>query len=408
MKTFIYRGYDRDGSRKKGVIEALDIKDAREKLTVAHIFPEHIESATGDRISGAPSSAGRSYLNRTAERAEFYRAMAALLKAGMTLSAAFEVMIDHPSGGHAAMANQLAGIRDRIRDGSRFVQAIAESGVTISAFEEAVLESGEKTGRMASVLEEIAHYLDDVVRLQQSIRSACLYPAVIIVLAIVVGTGVMGFLVPQMAAVFEESGMRLPMITELVIQVGRWFLPVILPIIIGVLFLIIAGYRRMSKQPETKKRVEQVIVRTPYLRRGFELLVTTRFARTSALLLNGGLSLVDAMSLAGRATGSVWLAAIIEEKANAVRHGELFSRALSDVPVISSTLPSWAKAGEASGDLAAMFTHAANRNQEQWTAYIQRTVTIIEPVLIIIVALFVLLVALAILLPILSLNQQLV
>jgi type II secretory pathway component PulF len=97
----------------------------------------------------------------------------------------------------------------------------------------------------------------------------------------------------------------------------------------------------------------------------------------------------------------------VEEKATAVRHGALFSRAITEVPVLGQTLPSWARAGEASGDMAGLFSHAAERNREQWTAFIQRTVTIIEPALIIIVAIFVLIVALAILLPILSLNQQL-
>jgi type II secretory pathway component PulF len=145
----------------------------------------------------------------------------------------------------------------------------------------------------------------------------------------------------------------------------------------------------------------------PLLGRGFVLLVTTRFARTCALLLRGGLTMVETVELAGKATGSAWLSGQLSKKADDIRHGESLSVALAGVPVINQTLTSWVKAGEAAGDLPGLFTHAADRYRQLWANYIQRSVTIVEPVLIIVVAVFVLVIALAILLPILGLNQQL-
>jgi len=407
MKTFMYRGFDQGGLRKKGVIEALDLKDARDRLSRTGIFPEQVDAATDVRVNTGLFIRTGTSLRQSLVRAEFYRAMSALLKAGIPLSAAFEVMIDHPGGGSTAYTQDIAGIRDRIRDGSGFVHALAESSVQVSPFEAAVVESGEKTGRMSDVLEQVADYLDDVNRIQQTLRTACLYPLVIVFLAIIVGVGVMGFLVPQMATVFEESGMELPMITIVVVGIGRWFLPVILPLLILAAIFAVYGYRRMKADHEKIIRMEKWISRLPFIKHGFNLLVTTRFSRTCALLLRGGLPLVEAIELSGRATGSVWLAEIVEEKAEAVRHGQSFSQALAEVPILGMTLPSWVKAGEASGDLAGLFQHAAERNRQLWSNYIQRAVTIIEPVLIVLVAVFVLLVALAILLPILSLNRQL-
>jgi len=407
MKTFMYRGYDQGGLRKKGVIEALDLKDARDRLARTGIFPETVEAATNVRSNkGFINRSGMS-LQQTAVRSEFYRAMAALLKAGLPLAAAFEVMIDHPGGGSSAYTQDIAGIRDRIRDGTGFVNALSESSVKVSPFEAAVIESGEKTGHMPDVLDQVADYLDDVGRIQQTLRTACLYPLIIVFLALIVGVGVMGFLVPQMAKVFEESGMELPMITTMVVGVGHWFLPVILPLLILVIISVLYGFRRMMADRQKRIHLEQWISRLPFIKHGFNLLVTTRFSRTCALLLRGGLPLVEAIELSGRATGSVWLAEIVEQKAEAVRHGQSFSQSLSEVPILGVTLPSWIKAGEASGDLAGLFHHASERNRQLWSNYIQRAVTIIEPALIVLVALFVLLVALAILLPILSLNNQL-
>jgi general secretion pathway protein F len=124
-------------------------------------------------------------------------------------------------------------VRDRVRDGSNLVDALNKSGISITPFEAAVIESGERTGTLHEVMEQLADYLEDVHRIQQTLRTACLYPAVIVLLAFVVGAGVMGFLVPQMARVFEESGMELPAITRMVIAVGKWFVPVVLPATTG-------------------------------------------------------------------------------------------------------------------------------------------------------------------------------
>lgn len=407
MKTFIYRGFDQGGLRKKGVIEALDLKDARDRLSRAGIFPEQVEGATDVGAKSWFSRHSKDSLQQSAVRAEFYRAMTALLKAGLPLSAAFEVMLEHPSGTSTAYTGDIAGLRDRIRDGTGFARAMTDASIRISPFEQAVIESGEKTGSMPDVLGQVAEYLDDVNRIQQTLRTACIYPAIIVGLAVVVGAGVMGFLVPQMAKVFEESGMELPWITTMVVGVGRWFVPVILPAMILLFLLVVYGFSRVKTDPSRRVKMEKWISNVPVVKTGFSLLVTARFSRTCALLLHGGLPLVEAIELSGRATGSVWLAGIVKEKAEQVRHGQSFSQALSEVPVLGRSLPSWIKAGEASGDLAGLFQHASERNRQLWSNYIQRTVTVIEPALIVIVALFVLLVALAILLPILSLNQRL-
>ncbi|HMO50006.1 MAG TPA: type II secretion system F family protein [Kiritimatiellia bacterium] len=406
MKTFVYRGYDREGQRCKGAVEALDIKEAREKLSRSGIFPEFLDDSAktsrGAWFLPAPPS-----LRQATVRAEFFRALAALLRAGLPMAAAFEIVLDQPGQQVARAVNEMAGIRDRIRDGGGFAQSFVEVGIPLSPFELAVLESGEKTGRLSEVLDQVADYLDDIGRLRQSLLNACIYPAVIVILSLVVGFGVLGFLVPQLAEMFAESGMPLPLITRLVVGAGHWFIPVILPLAVAGALLAALGVRRLRRQPARRVRLERRLARLPLVASGFQYVVTARFARTCALLLRGGVSLVDAVGLAGRATGSVWLADILAGKAEDLRHGKSFSHALAETPVIGPALGAWVRAGEAAGDLPGMFQHAADRFRQLWSHYLQRATTLIEPLLIVLVAVFVLVVALAILLPILSLNQHL-
>lgn len=409
MKTFVYRGYHRDGGRVKGVIDALDLKDAREKLSVRGILPDQLAAASEGTVSSAADVFGsRSSLVRVLPRGEFYRAMSAMLKAGLPLVASLEVQLDQQNIHLGTAGQEIANIRDRVRDGSNLVNALTHSGVSISPFEAAVIESGERTGTLHEVMEQLADYLDDVHRIQQTLRTACLYPAVIVLLAFVVGAGVMGFLVPQMATVFEESGMELPAITRVVIGVGRWFVPVILPAMLMLLAIGVLLARHHMSQTSGRIAWEKWLARLPVLRNGFQTLVALRFARTAALLLRGGLPLVDTILLAGKATGSTWMARLCADASESVKQGATFSTALSGLPLLGPELGSWVRAGEASGDLTGMFSHASDRLRHTWSASMDRAVALIEPALIILVAVFVLVIALAILLPILSLNQQLV
>jgi len=406
MKTFMYRGYHRDGNRCKGIIEAHDLKDAREKLSHNGILPELVESVTNQRPGDGYTSGMRNSLDQIQNRTEFYRALAALLKAGLPMASAFEVMIDQPPGEQHHATRHIAGIRDRVREGMGFAHAMTDASIRISAYESAVIESGEKTGRMPDVIEQVADYLDDIANIRTTLVNASIYPMIIVLLSILVGAGVMGFLVPQMASLFEESGMELPLITRMVVNVGRWFIPVILPVMTLVAITGYFGYRFVRQSSAARQGLERYASRFPFVQTGFRLLVTARFSRTCALLLRGGLPLVEAMALSGRATGSVWLSRIIDDKADAVRHGQSFSAAMAEVPVLGAAMTSWIRAGEASGDLAGLLQHAAQRNHYQWSGYIRKLSTMIEPALIVVVALFVLVIALAIILPILSLNQQ--
>ena len=144
--------------------------------------------------------------------------------------------------------------------------------------------------------------------------------------------------------------------------------------------------------------------RLPLYRQGARTLASLRFARTLVLLLRGGVSAVDALDLAGQSTGNAWVAGLVQQQADAVRHGTSLSQAIRAVPPLEA-LSGWIKAGEASGDLTALLEKAADRLQQRWQTYLARTTSLLEPLLILLVGAFVLLIALAILLPVLSLNQ---
>lgn len=398
MSTFVYRGFDQAGRAARGMIEALDPKEARERLTQRGVLAERLEA-----VSGRTTARCRGHAFPIEQRAMIYRELAALLRAGLPLVSALDILIESPD--QQEQAGLLAGVRDRIREGASLAESLSAATPVVSHFERAVMASGVRAGNLDDILDQLAGYLDDQVRLREGIQSALLYPVLVISLAILIGIGMMGFVLPSLTRMFEEGRLPLPALTRGLLWMADHTLTLGLPILV---ILLAAGWsarRRLRSDRAFAIRWERSMDRVPVLRRAFRLLCGLRFTRTLAVLLRGGVPLVDGLDLAGEATGSRWVADDIKRGAEEVRHGRAVSQVIRAVPPLGDTLPGWFQAGEASGDLAGLLEQAARRFQVQWEHYLNRVLKLVEPLLILAVGVFVLLMALAILLPILSLNR---
>jgi len=402
MHTFSYKGLDSSGAVRRGLIEAQDIKEAREKLAARGILPQQVSSSGSVALS--PWALHQTPVFKVQSRVAFYRELGVLLGAGLPLVSALEILMESPELGISA--SLLAGVRDRIREGSSLAAALGAAAPGIKAYERAILEVGEKSGNLEGMLERLAAFLEEQDHLREKIVSALIYPSIILVFALVVAVGLLGFVVPAAAAVItEQSRIPLPLLTRLMMLAGRILMFGLPPILLGMWLGRSWLARRMEADPALRVRLDQWRFRIPLVGRGYAIVVNLRCARTLAILLQGGVGLVDALALAGRSTGSVWVASLMEAQAESVRHGSNLADAIRRIPPLAGSLPSWIQAGEASGALEKLLDTAGNTYQHQWNRFVTRTLNWIEPVLILCIGLFVLLVTLSVLLPIISLNR---
>lgn len=402
MKTFVYKGLTEAGRTSRGLVEALDLKEAREKLSRQGVFAESVRVA-GEKTR-RPWSRRREPFGLDA-RAMIYRELGSLVRAGLPLVHSLDLLVRSPELGENQAV--LAGIRDRIREGESLASALEASGSRVTPFEKAVVAVGERAGTLDEVLERVASFLEEQQAMRDRIGTALLYPAMVVVLALGIGMAVLGLMVPRVGAILTESGAALPWLTRALLGAGRFFSAILLPLV-GVLALGLVLFRRkVARDPQWREWLDRQWFRLPLGRRLYTALVNLRFARTLSLLLEGGVPLVEGMDLAGRATGSPWVSTLLHDEADAVRQGQSLAASLRAVPPLSMALPGWVEAGEASGDLSGMLESAAHRYQLQWDRLVNRFLALLEPALVIVIGVFVLLVALAILMPLLAMNQQL-
>lgn len=392
MNTYEYRGFDKAGHSSRGLIEALSIKNAREKLLEDGILAERVSLSGGTSRFTAD------------QRAVTYRQLSALLGAGIPLEKALDLLIKSPEMRSAQII--LAGVRDRVREGSSLAAAFTGLCDSVSTFEGAIIEAAERSATVDVMLGRLADFLDEQEHLKSGVLSALLYPLIVVCLAIMVAVAVLGFLVPWYRDMLAEF--NLPM-SGLILNMAKIGTIVSYSIIPAVAFVVLITWRvkvRLRQDEPFRVRLNRKIFGWPLVGRGYRMLANLRFARTMSILLGGGVPLIDGLRLSGRATGSAWIARLAEEQAELVKHGASLSDAVRNIPPLAESLAGWIQTGEASGELEKLMEKAGLKYQDEWNRYTSRCLTILEPVLILCVAVFVLLLILPVLLSVINLSSM--
>lgn len=402
MTTFDYKGFDAAGRPQSGLIEAADPKDARKRLAARGILPETLQAAGGSAARrAAPKSAFVADV-----RTMFYRELAALLGSGVALVPALDVILQAPELDQARTL--LAAVRDAVREGRPLNAALAAASPQVTPFEQSVMEVGERTGGMAEALERLAGFLEEQEKLREKLVTALLYPAVVVSLAVIIGGLVLAFMLPLVGRMFAEAHLELPLLTRVLLASGR-------AAGLALLLLAVAGMggvavfrRRLRTDAALRLRVDRKLFSVPLVGAGWRNLASLRFVRVLGLLLERGVGLIESVPLAGRASGSAWLADCARRETEAMGQGKPLVEVIRGIRPLHPSLAAWVQAGEAGGNLIGLLDNAAQRFQQRWERLASRGMLVLEIGLTVAVGLFVALIALAVLLPVLQMNKGIV
>lgn len=402
MTTFDYKGFDAAGRPQSGLIEAADPKDARKRLAARGILPETLQAAGGSAARrAAPKSAFVADV-----RTMFYRELAALLGSGVALVPALDVILQAPELDQARTL--LAAVRDAVREGRPLNAALAAASPQVTPFEQSVMEVGERTGGMAEALERLAGFLEEQEKLREKLVTALLYPAVVVSLAVIIGGLVLAFMLPLVGRMFAEAHLELPLLTRVLLASGRAAGLALLLLAVSGMGGVAVFRRRLRTDAALRLRVDRKLFSVPLVGAGWRNLASLRFVRVLGLLLERGVGLIESVPLAGRASGSAWLADCARRETEAMGQGKPLVEVIRGIRPLHPSLAAWVQAGEAGGNLIGLLDNAAQRFQQRWERLASRGMLVLEIGLTVAVGLFVALIALAVLLPVLQMNKGIV
>ena len=398
MPAFRYQALDAVGRTVAGVLQADTPRQARTQLRAQGLLPAAVEQVSAKSGERRPWARGIS----SAELSLVTRQLATLLASGLTMEQSLTALVEEASD--ARTREILSGVKAEITAGLSLAAALGMYDESFPDFYQALVHGGEESGALPTVLQHLADYLDARQALKQKTGLALLYPILVTVVAVLVVTGLLVYVVPQVVQVFQQSRQSLPLLTRALIGLSD-FLRGAWPYLAVGLVAAFAAARYALRRDAPRRRWHALLLKTPWLGPLIRGVNTSRFASTLAILVGGGVPLLAALASGARVITNMVMREAVEQAIERVREGSSLARALGATHNFPPLLVHLVASGEMSGKLEPMLERAAHLETQALERRLAVFLTILEPVMILVMGGIVLLIVLAILLPIIEINQ---
>ena len=389
-----------DGSVAEQSVMAIDMGAARLEVERrgGHVFEIRRRG-----LSLAGVRAGRRGRIKMSHFLIFNQEMIALLKAGLPVVHSFEILLERQES--PVLRRVLTEVRERINSGASISEAFAEQGDLFPRLYWTSLKAGEKSGEIESVLRRYLKYQKTIMALSRKVISTMVYPAVLVLLSIVLIAILMTVVIPKFQDFFAEFGGELPLLTVVVIRTAGFLRDNIVWILGGLAALFFFGSRWM-KTTRGAEWADSMLLKIPIVGGIFRRFGITQFTRSLATLLGGGTPLVPALENAADAIGNRYLSRRVRDVVPRVREGGELWKALDDTRLFTNLTIEMVKVGETSGALEEMLASVSEFYDEEIEMLLARVISFVEPIILVIMGGVIVTILLSVYLPIFRLMSQ--
>jgi type II secretory pathway component PulF len=403
MPRYTYTAISADGKKAKGTITAESPYAARKQLRVRSIHPTSIAEVSAAQEG---KSALASVFARTSKKQiiDFTRQMATLLKSGIKLTEALTVLTMQAPD--TRFKSALTDIRDRVVTGESLTDAMKDYSDYFDIIYVSMVRVGEVTGSLGTVFETIAGFMGKRQKVESKIITAMVYPAILMLAAVVVVLILTTFVIPKIGAQLVAARQQLPWLTKQLMNVSyimtSWWVLLVIGVIVGFVW----GTRRFFKTRRGALMRDKFLLSLPMFGPLIKQRVVARFASTLSTLLGSGLSMAESLRVVAEVTGNTLMKHAVEQARERILAGADIATPLRDSGVIDPSIAHMVTVGEKSGELETMLKNISDGLEESTDVVIERLSAAVEPVVIVLIAVVVGIIALAIMLPILKISQM--
>lgn len=377
--SFTWEGINRDGKKVKGETFSSNADVVKAELRRQGIVPKKVKKKAKPLLGGG----GKPIL--AADIAVFSRQMATMMKAGVPLVQSFDIV----GQGHSNpnMTELIMAIKGDVEAGGTFATALKKHPLYFDDLFCNLVEAGEQSGALETLLEKVATYKEKTEQLKKKIKGALTYPIAVLVVAFIVTAILLLYVVPIFADMFKDFGAELPAFTQFVVDISdafieKWYF--IFGGIAATVFSLTNGYKRSEKFREW---LDRMYLKAPVIADLTLKSSVARFSRTLATMFAAGVPLVEAMdSVAGASGNSVYKKAIIQVKDD-ISSGTQLQASLGQFPdLFPNMVVQMVAIGEESGALDEMLSKVADYYEEQVDASVDNLTALMEPAIMVFLA----------------------
>jgi type IV pilus assembly protein PilC len=368
---FVWEGTDRKGKKVKGKAMAASEAAVRADLRRQGVVPSRIKKQGKNLFGGGKIT--------PADIAIFMRQLATMLAAGIPLVQSFEIV----GTGHenAAMQKLIMAIKGDVEGGSALAEALAKHPLYFDDLVLNLVEAGEQAGALESLLDKIATYKEKTEALKKKIKKALTYPAAVLVVAFVVTTILLIFVIPAFEDLFRGFGADLPTFTRMVIDLSMfvreqgWYLAILIAAAISTFFYFKKRSRAM------RHWLDKMSLKIPIIGAILQKAAIARYARTLSTMFAAGVPLVEALESVAGATGNIVYEKGVLEMRDEVSTGQRLQQSMENTGLFPNMVIQMIAVGEESGSLDEMSAKVADFYEEDVDNAVDNLSSLLEPMI---------------------------
>lgn len=393
---FRYKAKQADQKAVSGKIEAASKEEARTLLSRQGLSSINVESSTqGDWLASffTPKRISQR------EKIAFLEHLADLIEAGLPIFRSLEILVRQNR--NPAFAPLLEDLRESIRTGRGFSETLEKHAETFSPFIISMIRAGEQSGTLDASLRESAQALERINELKQKVNQAMIYPGIILSFGILTIIILLVFVIPRLEEVYSDFGGTLPALTRLFILASRiftkfgWFMAI----------LAVAGIYFARRQAQKhRQRIENWLIRIPWIGTLKNLEDAIYFTRTLGLLLKNGVPIIEALGVSAKVVTNRELSEKLMEVKGKITQGSSLSHSIEKFGAFDPFILCFIETGEETGSLDKSLQKVSVIYEKRLESMIKISATLIEPVLLLAIGVLVGLFVIGMLLPIFEIS----
>jgi type IV pilus assembly protein PilC len=425
MPTFTYEALDSAAKSKKGTIEATSSEEAIQQLKSQGMFPTSVREQKV-KTSGATGESGAGTRRKKKKKGVslaiggvgakkltlFTRQLSTLQDAGLPLLRSIQILEQQQKPG--LLKSILGTVAEDVEAGSTLSDAMAKHPKAFDRLYVKMVAAGEIGGVLDVILQRLAQFMEKAQRLKRRVVGALIYPAAVIIIATLIVTGIMYFVIPKFQDIFNDFDVQLPGLTIWLINASAWVAgnaspDQAVPGAIWVLlapFIIYGFFKLIRITTFGRAATDVVLVKIPVIGGLVKKTAVARFTRTLGTLISAGVPILEAILITRDTSGNYVYEKALTKVHDSIREGESFAGPLRESKAVDAIVVNMIDVGEETGDLDTMLMKVADNYDEEVDVAVQSLISLLEPFLVVMLGVVVGTIVLALFLPLVSMIES--